>query len=193
MNLIATCVIGGSDVGVGTIVGSEVFNLLVIIGGAVLVSPQLPMVVDKPSFTRDASCYMLSILLTYWTLQDGVVKQYEACTLFGCAILYTASVYYTSAIMAIISPKKDEAAAAPAPNKVTMKGVEVEVQIVRHNRLCDSKMHHTDNLLLDVEKEGVICSTIQEDGESADGESEYMVRTKSTRKSFLVVSARQAS
>ena len=40
-------VYGGSDVGVSTIVGSEIFNVLCIIGGAVIVNPDDTLYLDK--------------------------------------------------------------------------------------------------------------------------------------------------
>ncbi|CAD7961611.1 unnamed protein product [Amoebophrya sp. A120] len=84
-----------SDVGVGTIVGSEIFNLLLIIGISILASPKLPLIVDKWPFLRDCFFYLLSIGLLYWVLQDGVVTLYESLVLltfagfFGCAVGYT--------------------------------------------------------------------------------------------------------
>lgn len=186
-NLIACCIMGGSDVGVGTIVGSEVFNLLVIVGGTILAAPVLPMGVDKVSFTRDSLFYALSIVLLYWTLLDGVVKTYEACTLFSCAILYTATVYFTSSITKCLGIAQVEEEAADAGG-VKLKGVEVEIKVLRHNRMGDSKdAGHTIVREVHVTNEGVGFGSQSDTSTStgpvtADMFSAMPINTKSSRR-----------
>merc|ERR1719428_2121257 len=85
-----------SDVGVGTVVGSEIFNMLCIVGGAIIFSPLLPMQVKKVSFIRDCFFYFASIALLAWTLADGYVSQFEACVLFAGCILFACTVTFTA-------------------------------------------------------------------------------------------------
>merc|ERR1719453_767158 len=75
-----------SDGGVGNIIGSALFNLLVIIG-------VIPAVVGKTlkiwwfPTVRDAIWYAIAILEIYVTLLDGWVYQYEA---LGMVLTYGA-------------------------------------------------------------------------------------------------------
>jgi K+-dependent Na+/Ca+ exchanger-like protein len=89
-----------SDVGVGTIVGSEIFNLLCIIGGAALVAPVTPMPVDKVPFIRDATFYALAALLLALTVRDGRVERVEALSLVAMAGVYAFAVSNTAALVA---------------------------------------------------------------------------------------------
>merc|ERR1719443_872348 len=52
----------GSDAGIGVVVGSEVFNLLVIIGCSVLFAPKSPLDLERVPFTRDCLFYFVSIV-----------------------------------------------------------------------------------------------------------------------------------
>ena len=84
-----------SDVGVGTIVGSEIFNLLLIIGGSILASPKLPLDLEWVPFMRDCGFYLLSIILLTWVLWDGRVTLFESLVLLSCAGLFGLCVGYT--------------------------------------------------------------------------------------------------
>merc|ERR1719265_3014508 len=55
----------GSDAGIGVVVGSEIFNLLVIIGASVLAAPVVPLALERSSFIRDCIAYALSIVMLY--------------------------------------------------------------------------------------------------------------------------------
>ena len=74
--------------GAGTIVGSALFNLLVITGASVVVRPAKltwqPMV-------RDLLFYSVSVGLLLWTLSDGRITTAEAAFLTGFYLLYLAS------------------------------------------------------------------------------------------------------
>ena len=64
-----------TDVGVGCIVGSEVFNLLCIVGGSVLVAPILPLPIERYAFARDASFYAVATVMLGLVLADGEVTR----------------------------------------------------------------------------------------------------------------------
>eukprot|EP00397_Hematodinium_sp_SG-2012_P008193 GEMP01008248.1.p1 GENE.GEMP01008248.1~~GEMP01008248.1.p1 ORF type:complete len:805 (+),score=137.85 GEMP01008248.1:41-2455(+) len=87
-----------SSVGVGTVVGSEIFNLLVIIAGCALVSP-VPMEINVIPFYRDSFFYALSIVLLMWVLADGEVSTGEACMLLGCGVVFAVTVASTRLIL----------------------------------------------------------------------------------------------
>ncbi|CAD7971830.1 unnamed protein product [Amoebophrya sp. A25] len=91
-----------SDVGVGTIVGSEIFNLLLIVGVSIIATPnveQLGLQIDKYPFIRDCFFYMLSILLLYWVLQDEKVTFVESLTLLCFAGVFGAAVGLTDRVL----------------------------------------------------------------------------------------------
>jgi Ca2+/Na+ antiporter len=79
-----------SDLGVGTIIGSEIFNLLLIVGGSILAAPKTPLELNKVPFIRDSAFYLISIILLLWVLWDGKVTFFESCVLlFFCAVFAT--------------------------------------------------------------------------------------------------------
>jgi len=59
-----------SALGLGTIVGSEIFNQLVICAGAVYSSRTGKLQLDKAIVTREVGFYALAIVLLYLSLQD---------------------------------------------------------------------------------------------------------------------------
>jgi K+-dependent Na+/Ca+ exchanger-like protein len=65
-----------SDVGIGTIVGSAVFNILIITGVSALVGKQLR--ISLPAVERDSVFYMVSILLLLYVFWDGAITLPEA-------------------------------------------------------------------------------------------------------------------
>jgi K+-dependent Na+/Ca+ exchanger-like protein len=82
--LISLLIAGGthSDVGVGTIVGSAVFNILVITGASAIVRPAR---VTWKVIIRDTVIYAASIVLLLLAMSDGQINRLEAMLLL---ILY---------------------------------------------------------------------------------------------------------
>jgi Ca2+/Na+ antiporter len=83
-----------SSLGVGAVVGGEVFNLLVLIGCSLIATPAIymPLKISKFSFSRDIVFYALSIGLLYWTLDDGLVTLSEALVLIVAGCTYSMTV-----------------------------------------------------------------------------------------------------
>jgi K+-dependent Na+/Ca+ exchanger-like protein len=78
-------------VGIGTIVGSAVFNILVITGASALARPAK---ITLSVVIRDCSVYVLSIALLLFTFADGRIQLAEASSflfLYACylAVLFT--------------------------------------------------------------------------------------------------------
>ncbi len=65
------------DVGVGTIVGSAMFNVLVITGASALARP---VRVAFATVTRDVIAYVLSLGMLLWAFRDSRIDLYEAAT-----------------------------------------------------------------------------------------------------------------
>eukprot|EP00930_Biecheleria_cincta_P038905 TRINITY_DN26756_c0_g1_i1.p1 TRINITY_DN26756_c0_g1~~TRINITY_DN26756_c0_g1_i1.p1 ORF type:complete len:725 (-),score=79.04 TRINITY_DN26756_c0_g1_i1:472-2646(-) len=73
-----------SPVGVGTIVGSDVFNLLVIAGASVLAAQDHqrgPVKLDASKVSRDVLFYAISIVLLVFVISDGRVELWQAAML----------------------------------------------------------------------------------------------------------------
>merc|ERR1719453_298121 len=87
-----------NDVGVGTIVGSAVFNLCCIIGGTALFTPGVLKIDWKP-ITRDTFFYAISIAAMIYVLQDGSVTTMEAAALIVCYFVYVLFMYFNQGIM----------------------------------------------------------------------------------------------
>ncbi|CAJ1945251.1 unnamed protein product [Cylindrotheca closterium] len=88
-----------SSLGLGTIVGSEIFNQLVICAGAVWASKTGELVLDRAIVMREVGFYALGIVLLYVALRDTdfvdgddvehiFISFPEACMVFGGYILY---------------------------------------------------------------------------------------------------------
>jgi K+-dependent Na+/Ca+ exchanger-like protein len=73
------------EIGVGTIVGSAIFNLLIIIGVSACVRR---MVVAWQYIVRDFLFYGIAIIMLLWFLYDGRVTMYEALAFIAVYIAY---------------------------------------------------------------------------------------------------------
>jgi len=131
----------GSDAGIGVVVGSEIFNLLIIVGCAVLAAPVLPLQIERVPFARDVFFYALSIVLLYWSLLDKAISWFEACTLLGAAAIYVMTVYFTTDVVNCLGLKGPETteAAPSSRQKGKMHGIDVEVEEIVHSRMADGK------------------------------------------------------
>ena len=81
---------GSSDMSVGNIIGSNVFNILVIIGASAIMRT---MKVEKSLLQRDIPiCLAASILLAAFAFSGGMIARWEGLLLvaFFCAYLYMA-------------------------------------------------------------------------------------------------------
>lgn len=80
--------LGGNhaNVGIGTIVGSAVFNILVITGISALVAGSLS--IKAGSVERDVGFYLGSVALLVIAFWDGQVVLWEALTFVGAYIVY---------------------------------------------------------------------------------------------------------
>ncbi|XP_031341037.1 sodium/potassium/calcium exchanger Nckx30C-like [Photinus pyralis] len=77
------------DVGIGTIVGSAVFNILFVIGMCAIFSKTVLNLTWWPLF-RDCFFYSLSLITLIIFFRDNVIEWYEALVLFLFYILYVS-------------------------------------------------------------------------------------------------------
>ena len=85
------------DVGVGTIIGSAVFNILFVIGFCIIVSPSV-LCIDVYPIVRDAAFYTLSLVPLAAICMDGEVDWYDAVALVLLYGLYIFMMYHSVAL-----------------------------------------------------------------------------------------------
>lgn len=83
--LIALTKVGSEQVGAGTIVGSAIFNILVIVGMSAVASTAI---LSWRPVIRDLLFYIFSIVLLLVTFSDGIVTLHEAGVYLLIYILY---------------------------------------------------------------------------------------------------------
>jgi cation:H+ antiporter len=77
---------GQADVAIGNVVGSNIFNTLVILGLAALVAP---LTVDRQLLRSDVPLMIGASLLTLLVAWDGQVGRIEGAVLFAGIVIYT--------------------------------------------------------------------------------------------------------
>jgi len=105
MSLNTIAIFHPSNIGVGAVVGGEVFNVLVIIGTALLATPDmyLPLKLTRFTFFRDVFFYGVSLLLLYWVLYDGMISRVNAAVLLLGAAVYITTVIYSPQLSKLFS------------------------------------------------------------------------------------------
>lgn len=88
INCVATFITEG-DIGVGTIVGSAVFNILAVPACCGLIAGQVIML-NRWSLTRDCLMYGFSVVGLILCLLDGKIMWYESLCLVLAYALYIA-------------------------------------------------------------------------------------------------------
>ncbi|XP_022308773.1 sodium/potassium/calcium exchanger 5-like isoform X1 [Crassostrea virginica] len=89
--------IAESDVGVGTIVGSAVFNILFIVGVCGLFAGMIVRLTWYPVL-RDSLFYLLSVAALIITIYDNEVQWYEGLVLVTMYIVYIVLMYFNKSI-----------------------------------------------------------------------------------------------
>lgn len=134
----------GSEIGVGTIVGSAIFNILVIIGVTV-VSTGNTLQLDWKPVTRDCFFYAAAIAGIVGTFYDGTTSWWEGAIYVACYCGYIVTMKYNVQLMewmdkmaggdgsevkrgsSFADPKRNDADSADAGGVVGDADVELEV------------------------------------------------------------------
>jgi len=90
-----------NDVGMGTIVGSAVFNLCCIIGGTAMFTPTV-LTIDWKPITRDTTFYAIAIVAMIYVVADGNVTTFEASMLMLFYSSYVLFMYFNPMVMEAI-------------------------------------------------------------------------------------------
>ena len=100
-----------SDVGIGTIVGSAVFNILFVIGMCALFSKTVLNLTWWPLF-RDCTFYSISLITLILFFVDNYIKWWEAFLMLCLYFLYVIFMKYNEqaerAVKRLISKKRQE-------------------------------------------------------------------------------------
>ena len=83
-----------SDVGIGTIVGSAVFNILVITGASAVVAGNMPM--KRGAVERDIIFYLGSVAILLFVFWDGNIALWEAGIMMAAYIGYLVLLWFWS-------------------------------------------------------------------------------------------------
>lgn len=99
---LAGVAMGHAETGAGTIVGSAVFNILIIIALSAVMVPD-KLLVDWRCILRDGSFYGISIVLFIIFSYDSVFELYEAIILLLMYVLYVVMMYFNQSLMAFLA------------------------------------------------------------------------------------------
>ncbi|XP_067143582.1 sodium/potassium/calcium exchanger Nckx30C-like [Centruroides vittatus] len=86
-----------NDVGIGTIVGSAVFNLLFVISMCAIFSKTVLQLTWWPLF-RDVSFYSIILIILMVCFKDSVIHWYEATVLLSCYVIYVTFMKFNSRV-----------------------------------------------------------------------------------------------
>ena len=103
-------VLSNSAVGVGTVVGSELFNMLIIVG-AVCLCTSGGLMLDWRPLAREVIFFLGSLALLIFVLSDGQVEMWQACLLIAGYSVYVCTCAYYPQIIRVLCPlpEKDDA------------------------------------------------------------------------------------
>ncbi|MBT4734611.1 MAG: calcium/sodium antiporter [Candidatus Marinimicrobia bacterium] len=94
-----------AEIGIGTIVGSALFNLLVIIGASAMVRSTI---LTWQPVLRDSIFYSTSIIFLLWAFSDGQISMVEAGAFIIVYIIYVVSVMNWRKILKYEDDSQDE-------------------------------------------------------------------------------------
>eukprot|EP00943_MAST-04B_sp_MAST-4B-sp1_P006858 g6858.t1 len=156
------------DAGVGTVIGSLIFNSLFIVGASVWVSPSQRIGIDPFSLLRDSVFYILSIVSVLIAFSIGEASWITALCLFLLYVLYVVVNMKWSAIefqLRIKFPALGDA----APESVKAKSAQKQL----------SDFDNSDGIILDddIMEEGSNSSNrTQNKSDSASGNGEHSIK-----------------
>jgi len=159
-----------SDVGVGTIVGSAVFNLLVIVALSAALSGKV-LNLDWRPLARDATFYTLSIAILIIFAWDGMVEWFEATILVLVYLIYVGTMFFNEKLMAKLIDL-EEAMKKCCSKKVASEGSEPrESRRGSHSRFMNTS-RATQQSVIGKKNSGASISKVNSDGSVAASESE---------------------
>ncbi|XP_078379256.1 sodium/potassium/calcium exchanger 4-like isoform X2 [Oculina patagonica] len=117
-----------SDVGIGTIVGSAVFNLLVIIALTAALAGKV-LQLDWRPLIRDSICYALSIGFFSWFAWDGKFELYESVILLALYFFYILLMKFNGRLMDLMAGAKHKGGQVSPQNTEVTQFVSSDIDI----------------------------------------------------------------
>lgn len=99
---------GAPDLAVGNVIGSNIFNVLFILGVSALI---VPLVVSRRVIRVEVPLVIAVSLVAWWLLSDGQVQPRDGAVLLGLVVAYTAWLLRTTSR----EPSSGAATGEPAP------------------------------------------------------------------------------
>lgn len=100
---------GQAELAIANVVGSNIFNILFILGLAAVI---MPLIVSQQLIRQDVPIMIAISVMALWMIQDGMIGKLEATILFAGVILYTVFLFYQGKKTGIDNSEVDE---KPAP------------------------------------------------------------------------------
>lgn len=97
---------GSADIAIGNVVGSNIANVLLILGLSALVAP---LIVSRQLIRLDVPLMIFASLLTYALAWDGQLDKQDGAILFACILAYT--------LFLILSSRREKLAATDEFNQ----------------------------------------------------------------------------
>ncbi|TNN64355.1 Sodium/potassium/calcium exchanger 2 [Liparis tanakae] len=153
-----------SNVGIGTIVGSAVFNILFVIGMCALFSKEVLNLTWWPLF-RDVSFYIVGLLMLIYFFLDNEITFGESLSLLSCYTCYVTFMKFNAKVEYLIksllgSNQVDEVETAPPKvnepagddeNKLMVSPVQVMCLCLRIFTVCyDKNIPNSSNVAVEV-------------------------------------------
>lgn len=112
--------ISHSNVGIGTIVGSAVFNILFVIGMCAIFSREILNLTWWPLF-RDVSFYIIGLIMLIVFFLDNYITYVESIGLLLCYVSYVTFMKYNATVETMIKTKllRNQVDDIEAPPKVS--------------------------------------------------------------------------
>jgi len=77
---------GQAELAIANAVGSNIFNVLFILGASALIAP---LIISRQLIRQDVPIMVLVSVLAWWMTQDGQISRWDAGLLFSGLLLYT--------------------------------------------------------------------------------------------------------
>ncbi|XP_072326418.1 sodium/potassium/calcium exchanger 1 isoform X2 [Scyliorhinus torazame] len=184
--------ISHSNVGIGTIVGSAVFNILFVIGMCAIFSREMLHLTWWPLF-RDVSFYILDLILLIIFFLDNMIEWWESVLLLSGYITYVCFMKFNRQIerwfksniitnnnvvkvMSMINPVKPKSiltrgASTPSLHNSMLRNTIFQLMINTLDPLTEAKFKQTAEIMNNIAK-GKGCSKHQQGNNVEDGDTE---------------------
>lgn len=165
-----TGVLSNSPVGTGTVVGSELFNMLCICGASAFVAPTA-LDLDWRILTREVSFYALSTVMLLVVLQDQQVAMYEALVLVGTYSSYVFVCAYYGKIVRCCCPRRVKPDAGLLHNDEIFKRGGAKGSLNAPNIDSEGLLTATNSVTGNTAHERILRPSIQQHEEDEDKNS----------------------